>query len=121
MADKSRVLEKIKQYINEYNSIYLLANKNFIYTPFLRNNSFSATKKYLLLVAGLEKGCTLVSGIDIQPISCKEYHEIENLYYIYEFSDRIHFLDDHVQCGSLDNYITNGLLTEDEVAMILMK
>lgn len=120
MTDKNIVL-KIKQLINEYDSIYILPNKKNIYAPFLYNSPLSTAKKSLLLVAGLEKECISEYGIDIQSISYEEYDKIKNLYYLYEFSDCIHFLDVHAQCGSLDNYIINGLLTEDEAVMVLLK
>lgn len=115
------ILEKIKQYINEYDSIYVLANKCYTYVSLFRNISSLTAKKYLLLVAGLEKECIPMSGVDIYRISNEEYHVIERIYYLYEFSGHIHLVDDHAQCGSLNNYVVNGLLTEDEVAIALLK
>ncbi len=121
MANIHKVLKKIKQYINEYDRIYILSDKDFIYVPFLRNSSLFVDKKYLLLVTGSERECISECGIDIRLISNEEYYKIKKLYYLYEFSDRIHFLEDHVQCGGLDNYIINDLLTEDEAAIVLLK
>lgn len=123
MTTKNKVLENLKQYLTEYDSIYILSNKDYIYTPFLRSISSITAKKYLLLVAGPEKECTPVCGLNIhiQPVSHKEYQMIENLYYLYEFSDRIHFLNHRASYGCLDNYIINGLLTEEEAATVLLK
>lgn len=120
MADTNIVI-KIKQLINEYDNIYILSNQKNIYASFLYNSPRSTEKKLLLLVAGLEKECISECGIDIQSISYEEYDKIKNLYYLYEFSDCIHFLDVQAQYGSLDNYIINGLLTEDEAVMVLLK
>lgn len=116
-----KVLKKIKQYINEYDSIYVLSDKDSIYVPFLRNSPLFVDKKYLLLVTGPERECISECGTDIRLISDEEYYMIKKLYYLYEFSDRIHFLDDREQCGGLDNYIMNDLLTEDEAAIALLK
>lgn len=121
MTNKNRILEKVNQYINEYDSIYVPADKDIICKLFSHRFQFPAEKKVLLLAVGLEEKCILECGIDIQPISREEYHQIKNLYYLYEFSDRIHFLDIHVQYGSLDNYIAGGLLTEEEAVMALLK
>lgn len=121
MAYKNKVLEKIKQYISEYDSIYITANKDYIYSPFFQNILSHGKKKYLLLAADYEKRSKSEYGIDIHTISREEYDEIKNLYYLYEFSDRIHFLDENMQCGSLDNYIINGLLTAEEAAMTLLE
>lgn len=121
MADKNRELEEINQYINEYDRIYVSTNKDFTYTSFLCDIPLPAAKKYLLLVAGLEKECISENGIDIRSISYEKYDKIKSLYYLYEFSDRVYFLDAPIQCGSLGNYIINGLLTKDEAIMALLK
>lgn len=40
---------------------------------------------------------------------------LTDLYYTYEFSDRIRVIGVNRQHGSLMNYVANGLLTEQEV------
>lgn len=40
---------------------------------------------------------------------------------MYEFSNSVHILTDNIQYGSLGNYVTNGLLTKEEVINAFLK
>ncbi len=121
MTNHNLFSEKIKNYINEYDRIYLLAKKDFMYSTFIQAISRHSTEKCLILVVGLEKGYMSKYGTNIRAISYKEYRDIEKLYCLYEFSDRIHILTDNPQYGGLDNYIYNGLLSEEEASMAILK
>ncbi len=65
--------------------------------------------------------CLEKYNIDIQVISLEEYCYIKKLYYMYEFSNSVHILTDNIQYGSLGNYVTNGLLTKEEVINAFLK
>lgn len=122
MTDYNSLSKKMKNFISDYDSIYLLAEKKFIYETTLQDILQLTTGKYLLLVAGYGEGCIPEYGVDnIQMISHDEYNDIEELYYLYEFSDRIHILTDNPQYGSLNNYIYNGLLSEEEASIVMLK
>ena len=43
---------------------------------------------------------------------------MEQLYRIYEFDDGLYFPDMKVRCGSLENYVKTGILSEAEVEEI---
>lgn len=116
----SKIIKKIESYIQEYDSVFVLNTGILkIKTIFQKISKYSA-KKVLLLINSQEIDSMRKDDIDIQRISDEEYCNIEELYYMYEFSDRIHLLTDSIQYGSLDNYILNGILTEEEAFAALM-
>lgn len=117
MVDKNEITEKIRKYISEYDSVFVLGNGIFMSDSFLQKIPRQAAKKILLLVIEPERGSIPECGIDIQVISYEEYCNMAKLYYMYEFSDRLHMLDDNPQYGNLGNYISSGLLTEEEAFM----
>lgn len=43
---------------------------------------------------------------------------LEQIYRIYEFDDGLYFPDMHFRCGSLENYVKTGILSEAEVEEI---
>ena len=43
---------------------------------------------------------------------------IEQIYRIYEFDDGLYFPDMKFRCGSLENYVRTGILSEAEVEEI---
>ncbi len=113
-------LEKIENYVNEYDSVFVLGVGITASGEFFKAISRQTTKKILLLVKGLDTDGIPECGADIQTISYEEYCDIEELYYMYEFSNRIHLLADTAQYGSLGNYISSGLLKEKEIFTALL-
>lgn len=51
---------------------------------------------------------------DVKEVSRKEMREILELYYMYEFSDRVQIISSGHRFGTLLNYVDTGLLTFDE-------
>jgi len=49
------------------------------------------------------------------------YEELQELYRIYEFSHEIIFPELNFSCGTLQNYVDTGILTEEEVARLWMQ
>lgn len=113
-------LEKIENYVNEYDSVFVLGAGIPESGEFFEAVSRQTAKKILLLVKGPEADGIPECGAEIQTISEEEYCDIEELYYMYEFSDRIHLLADSAQYGSLGNYMATGLLTENETFAALL-
>lgn len=113
-------LEKIENYVNEYDSVFVLGAGIPANEKFFQAISRQTAKKILLLMKGPETDGIPECGAYIQTISYEECCDIEELYYMYEFSDRIHLLADTAQYGSLGNYISNGLLTEEETFTALL-
>ena len=56
----------------------------------------------------------------IIPISQKELEELRELYQLYDFSDKIIFISDSTQYGTLFNYVKTGILTEQEMVDALL-
>lgn len=113
--------EIIKNYIYKYDSVFVLSIGILKIKKIFKEISKYPDNKILLLIKNQEVGSISKGNIDIQMISDKEYGTIEELYYMYEFSDRIHLLDADIRYGGLDNYILSGLMTEEEAvaAMVL--
>lgn len=55
------------------------------------------------------------SGKKVLVLPVDKYKELVELYYTYEFSDRIRMIGEYRQHGSLMNYVSHGLLTEQEM------
>lgn len=106
--------ELAEKYIQEYDKVIVLKTTLRIVDIFSRIISQQETKKVLLLVREWDQGSQLICGTTIRPITNEEYCGIEKLYHMYEFSDRIHIINDSKQYGGLDNYVSTGLLTEEE-------
>lgn len=114
------LLQRTEKYISEYDYIYILKTNDFPYKSIFQDTLRHVTRKYLFLIVGLEKEYSLEGGADIQGISYEEYHDIEKMYFLYEFSDRIHILDKNPQYGNLNNCVHSGLLSEKEAWKALL-
>lgn len=55
------------------------------------------------------------SGKKVLVLPVDKCKELAELYYTYEFSDRIRMIGGNRQHGSLMNYVVHGLLTEQEM------
>lgn len=121
MIDNNQILEIIKKCINEYDRVYLLKNTDCVNKTFFRLLSGEKNKKNLLLVKDMVQNDISECEIDIQVMSYEEYCGIEQMYYMYEFSDHIHMLADDTPYSSLINYISSGILTEEEAFMALIQ
>jgi len=115
-----KIIKKIEDYIQEYDSVFVLNTRVLKNKTIPQGFSEYSGKKILLLTKNWEIDNVPKGNIDMLRISDEEYCTIEEMYYMYEFSDRIHLLTDSTQYGSLDNYILNGILTEEEVFAALM-
>ncbi len=118
---QGKMLETIRNYIQEYDGILVLNTGILRNEIIFREISKHSGKKILLLMKKPEMANVSKGNIDIQSISEEQYYNIEKLYYTYEFSDHICLLTDNIQYGSLENYILNGLLTEEEVFAALLQ
>lgn len=56
---------------------------------------------------------------DADVFSQEEMDYIKTLYLLYEFSDKVRMCGEHVQFGGLHNYVSSGILTEEEVRRVL--
>lgn len=120
MDSKKETIEKLRSYIREYDNVFVLGDGIWAGEKFFGLISCQDTKRVLLLVTELKTSMMQKCSIEIRKISFEEYSNIEELYYMYEFSDRIHLLVDNDQYGSLRNYISGGLMTEEETVAALL-
>lgn len=114
MQDNREIREKLMNYLREYDQVYVLQSGIIKIEKLFRGLSENNAKRILLLTSERNIDNRQGYGMDIRDISDEEYHSIEKLYYMYEFSDHFHLLIYNEQYGSLDNYISNGILTEEE-------
>lgn len=61
------------------------------------------------------------SGKKVLVLPADKYKDLTELYYIYEFSDRIRMISGNRQHGSLMNYVSCGLLTEEEMFKSILR
>ena len=53
-------------------------------------------------------------------ISEMEMSELKRMHYMYDFSDKVIFISDSTQYGTLFNYVKTGILTEQEMVAALL-
>lgn len=61
------------------------------------------------------------SGKKVLVLPADECEDLAELYYTYEFSDRIRMIDGNSRHGSLMNYVALGLLTEQEMVEAILR
>lgn len=115
-----KIAEKLEKYLQEYDKVIVLRSEHRTNEILSHITSRQPPKKLLVLVSGGNQD-KIISGADIRAITYKEYCNIAKLYHMYEFSDRIWIVADNKQCGCLDNYVGNNLLTEEEALMALLR
>ena len=82
---------------------------------FLVSDAARKNEKSILV---LSKGAEHIYGTDrilIKQLPPEDYIYLEKLYYMYECSNRMQRIPGSVQYGSLQNFITTGVLTEEEM------
>lgn len=126
MFNNQNILERVKRYISEHDSVFVLDDYDSVRKLFELLISQKVEKKILLLVDELAWDSKFSLRptefrIVIRIISHEEYCNIHMLFHMYEFSDRIRMLNRNTQYGSLENYILSGLLREEEVSLALLK
>ncbi len=82
---------------------------------FVRSRELKRTSKKILILSDTEFSYTDSSNYIYRKIGRDEAKEIENLYRMYEFSDRIIMLSESPQYGGLVNYVKTGVMTMEEV------
>ena len=120
--EKKDVLVWLEEDLEKYDRIILVDQHKVdrrMVDAFFESESLRDTdKKTLVLSETCGRECNHVTWRCIEE---REIQEIENLYYMYEFSDRFLYFPGEPNCGGLLNYVETGILTVDEAFSAFMK
>lgn len=96
MSDnEKKMINRFKYYIDNYERIYICRSKSTEAEKLKQRLRSDKTS----IVVELESG---------------EINDFLKLYYMYEFSDHILWVDRSAMYGSLQNYVDTGVITEEE-------
>lgn len=115
-------IHKIEQAVEKYEKIFLFDCQDErtakLAENFCKSISYKNLTKKILVMSNT--GFLNEKMADCQKLSEKEYNDLCKLYSMYEFSDRFQIIAGSSQYGNLQNYITTGLLTEEEMFEALL-
>ena len=109
-------IKKLEKYLEEYSSIIIFDDRNeeirkYKLSFFEREMELSDQKK--IMVMGLKDDVTADKwGYKI--ITEQEYNFILRLYRMYEFTDKLRIVSYFLLFGSMLNYLSTGIITEEE-------
>lgn len=118
--DRKGVRDRIEEYLHKYSKIFVVGDEHSNIRCFMDKMSKMPERNYLLLVSEGNQGAVGVQGERKVVVSQEEYRYLEELYYMYEFSDRIYLLTDNNRYARLENYMLSGILTQEEVFTALL-
>ncbi len=114
-------LKRLEMLLAEYEELFFVGDEAAGEDYFSRIPLGQEGKRILLLARGAERETVSRQGIELRMISAEEYCKMEKLYYLYECSDRIHFLEKKSWYGSLEHYVSEDILTAEEALMVLQR
>ncbi len=109
-------IEKLEKYLEEYSLIIIFDDRNEEISryklAFFESKPESCNQKKVM-VMGLKDDVTAdKKGYKI--ITEQEYNIILRLYRMYEFTDRLRIVDFSFQYGSMLNYLSNDMISQEE-------
>lgn len=122
-AEEKGTIQRLERLLDE--------NSKVLVFPFIKKNSEILLRIYDMLIS-MSKEHKALLLTDIQGrerasnrvciISTQEMEYVLKIYRMYEFSDRfVLFWQEEPYCGSLINYVKNGLLTEEECLRAMLE
>lgn len=120
MTDRREIRDKLETFLLKYDKVFVAGEEPFTGTLFFRELSRLSDGNFLLLVSEENQDAAYACGNESQVISQEEYRYLEDLYYMYEFSDHLYMLADNDGYASLGNYVSGGILTEEEMVSSLL-
>lgn len=108
--------KEMESYITEYDKIIIFDDRDG-YIASLKKHIMTcaalhaSSKKYIFLGLLPYDESEVLSYVRVIP---EEYDKISSLYCMYEFTDKIIFISKTPRHGLLLNYVSAGVLTEDE-------
>lgn len=121
MEQRNRGILSIEKALEEFDKIILIDSKlhdRQLTGAFYDEDNFKETDKRVLILSESEEKC--VGNIEWHYISESETREILEIYYLYEFSNRIAVVAREQTFGSLWDYVATGLLTRKELVAALL-
>lgn len=113
--------ELLSEIINKYDMIYVISTAHWLCHSFIEYIYMHNINKSLLFILNVEAvNAAENNGFDVVYWEEETVNELLKTYYMYEFSHKIRVLTIPEQYGSLDNYLLNGLLTEEEYFKALL-
>lgn len=113
-ACKNSLIKEIEKNIEQYDRILIFDSnsKNIeeLLKQFLKSKALHNTDKKVLIYGYSEN----VRKEQYRVITRSEYNDIIDLYYLYEFSDKIKVISDSAQYASMLNYLSNDIISQEE-------
>ena len=109
-------IEKVEKYLEEYSSIILFDDRNedinrCEHAFFANGSVLCADTK--IMVMGMKNDVDVDERV-YKVIPEQEYNLILWLYRMYEFTDKLRIVSGFSQFGSMLNYLSTGIITQEE-------
>ncbi len=109
-------IEKLEKYLEEYSSIIIFDDRNeeiSRYKLAFFESDLKAYEQKKILIMGLKNDVDTAKK-EYKIITEQEYSSILQLYRMYEFTDKLRIVSHFLQFGSMLNYLSTGIITEEE-------
>lgn len=112
------IIEKIDRDLKKYDIILVFLSgsrmaKDWI-DRFVKSTALKNTSKKTLILSDMDICCEDRTAYEFHRMNKYERDSLEQLYTMYDFSDRFFVMSDHFQYGSLTNYVETGIITMEE-------
>ena len=115
------MIDDLREYIEIYDKVIWIEDINFDISSIdslSYTNNLDNQKKIVILCTG--KKCYLNNSICTYRImDFQELEELRRLYYLYDFSNKFVAFSKTQICGSVLNYVKEGILSIEEVQKIM--
>lgn len=112
------IIDDLKIYIEQYDRVIWIENDCDIADKLMEYWSMIQSpfneKECIILYAG-KKSFINNNICECREISDKEKEELQQLYYLFDFSDKFFVISERETHGHLSNYLDTGLLSMEEI------
>lgn len=121
---KKDLLTRLESLLDQYDNVLLVdlwdPEMKARWERFWSAGHFVRRKKRIVFLSTAESSIAENFGYSYLKITEKTFHELKELYFMYEFSDRFQFISDEENFGVIWNYVDTGILTEQEAFQALL-
>ena len=116
-------MEYISRGLEKFDMIFLfLGSKNeWLLKAFCESDMLREADKKILILSTVNMDDNLYGRYEYRRISEEEQASLEQLYRMYDFSNRFQIISDDPQYGGLLNYVKTGIMTIEEVFQVLLR
>lgn len=118
------ILTRLQEDLGKYKRILLISSSlkcvdsfSLMMEAYLKEEMKYESNLLLLIWEGFSMS---ISGITVRAVSEQEERELIALYRLYDCSDRFRVWSDDRQCGTVINYVKNGIITWNEAFQIML-